>query len=598
MITTRRLTALLVSLLLLLSSTACGGGGTNGGSGGADPTAAQTTTAGAQATQAQATQAQTTQEQTTEDVTTEMSGTESPLPGASAPGPFGKFDPPITISWAVSSKAVHQFKDGDTYEDNIWSRMFLDRLGIQLDVSFIADGSSGAFDNKMNMQLAAGDLPDIIRGPGYQFFIQAYEAGYLADITDVFNEYASDYLMECDEKYPSFRASASIDGRRYGIGSLYDTHADAKVLWIRDDWLENLGMEAPKTIEELYDLAYAFTYNDPNQNGVNDTFGLGLHNQLVTANYSTLLGLIGAWGIPGLNHSLYYRNDEGKMTFPYIEPGMKEALRFVQRMYKDGLIDPEFSVKSTAAIDDDIGEGKIGMHFGMQWGTWYPWNIVWQNESVKTRAYHIPTIDGITPKMGIGNPGGAGGVQAINSKCPYPEAIIKLLNVFMDTYNHWADEEKARIYIEDEQFAFSPVGANEPQEPVWGPLLFEAQQKGTSEGLASRLTFHYDKIMGFENGTNTGSDAYGLWGQYKLGGSVQIIMEQYLPNNMLVMDIKGLIIPDSYIDYTSVLEAITLQAFTEIIMGADIDNFDKYVQDWLNAGGQSILDDLDALYPG
>ena len=103
--------------------------------------------------------------------------------------------------------------------------------------------------------------------------------------------------------------------------------------------------------------------------------------------------------------------------------------------------------------------------------------------------------------------------------------------------------------------------------------------------------------MGFENGTNTGSDAYGLWGQYKLDGSVQIIMEQYLPKGWLVMDVKGLDIPESYIDYTSVLEAITLQAFTEIIMGADIDNFDKYVQDWLSAGGQTILDDLDRLYP-
>jgi putative aldouronate transport system substrate-binding protein len=128
-------------------------------------------------------------------------------------------------------------------------------------------------------------------------------------------------------------------------------------------------------------------------------------------------------------------------------------------------------------------------------------------------------------------------------------------------------------------------------------LLFEAQKKGTSEGLASRLTFHFDKILGFENGTNTGSDAYGLWGQYKLGGSVQIIMEQYLPSDMRGMNIVGIDIPDSYIDYTSVLEAITLQAFTEIIMGADIDNFDKYVQDWLNAGGQAILNDLDALYP-
>jgi len=230
-----RLTALLVAILFMFSAVACGGGGSN-----QPATQAATTTAAPSTTQAaadavddesvedaaqDATETATTaaaQAATTAAATAAVSAGEAePL------GPFGKYDPPITISWAVSSKAVHQFKNGDTYEDNIWSRMFLDRLGIQLEVAFIADGASGAFDNKMNMQLAAGDLPDIIRGPGYQFFVQAYEAGYLADITDAFDEYASDYLRECDEKYPSFKAAASVDGRRFGIGSLYDTHADA-----------------------------------------------------------------------------------------------------------------------------------------------------------------------------------------------------------------------------------------------------------------------------------------------------------------------------------------------------------------------------------
>lgn len=567
----KKLTAIALMLILIVGLAACNGGTPTQT---AQPTSAATAGAGSA-----------------------TDGAADPEePGGATEGPFGKYDPPIEISWAVSTSAVQQFKDGDTYDDNIWSRLFLDRLGIQLRVAFTADGSTDAFNNKMNMQLAAGDLPDIIKGSGYTFFKQAYDAGYLADITDVFDEYASDYLKECDENYSSFGSYPSIDGRRYGLGSFNDTRADAQLLWIRDDWLENTGKEAPTTMEELYELAYAFTYEDPDGDGQNNTFGLGLNNGLLTTNYCTLLGFVGSYGIPGMGHSLFYRNDEGNMTFPYIEPGMKDALAYVQKLYADGIIDPEFSVKDAATLEGDIAEGKIGMAFGMQWGTWLPWNIVWQNEGVKTRAYPIPEMSGVTPKMGVGNPAG-GNITAISASCEHPEALIKIANVFMDTYNVWADPETSRIYIEDEQYRFSPVVLTEPQEPVWGPMLEEALKRGTSDGLADRLLSHYEKVSGFEDGTNTGSDAYGLWGQYNIGASVPIIMNEYVPKGYIVQNIIGVEQPQSFIDYNSVLEAITLQAFTEIIMGADINTFDQYVQDWLGAGGQAILDELEGLYP-
>src|SRR5690606_40530230 len=55
---------------------------------------------------------------------------------------------------------------------------------------------------------------------------------------------------------------------------------EATYIWIRTDWLDNLGLEAPRTIDDLLKISKAFTTKDPDQNGEDDTYGLMLSNYL------------------------------------------------------------------------------------------------------------------------------------------------------------------------------------------------------------------------------------------------------------------------------------------------------------------------------
>ena len=73
-------------------------------------------------------------------------------------------------------------------------------------------------------------------------------------------------------------------------------------LLIRKDWLDNLGLEVPTTLDELFDVMYAFTYNDPDGNGKNDTWGYGAFIEETT--YESYPGrrfepLMGAFGVEG-----------------------------------------------------------------------------------------------------------------------------------------------------------------------------------------------------------------------------------------------------------------------------------------------------------
>jgi putative aldouronate transport system substrate-binding protein len=527
-------------------------------------------------------------------------GRETPSPGTQAGDlePLGKYSPPITLTWGVSSSAVQQFKGGDTYDDNIWSRKFREDLGIDLKVAFSADGSSGAYENQVTLAITAGDVPDILRISNYRLFEQGVQAGLWADLTTIYDQYADDWMQMIKRKYPSAFDYATVNGRLYGIPPLNDNRQYGALLWIRDDWLQKLNRKAPATIAEMVELARAFTFNDPDGNGRNDTYGLAINSDLVSDNFAYLHGIFNAFGVPAFTHTMYYRNPDGKMTYAYLDPRSKDALRLVAQMYKEGLIDPEFTVKDVNKIAEDIVSGRAGMEYGHQYGTWWPWNGLFSATGVLAHPYAIPTQAGITPQIAYPSNVAGGEITVISAKAKNPEALVKMFNLYNQTVNPDMSDEVYAIYDADEQWRFAPAWINEPQESNYQPLLQAAFDKGSPEGMPQNLISRYNQIIDFSSGINKSTDAYGLWGQYANEGAMYIIMNNYVPNGWMKESILGALWPQSLIDADASLQKITVQAFTEIINGTrPVDYYDTYVQSWLRAGGQQVLDDLEKLYP-
>ena len=142
---------------------------------------------------------------------------------------------------------------------------------------------------------------------------------------------------------------------------------------------------------------------------------------------------MGAYGVPCYGpNGAFYCDDEGKMTYAYLHPGMKDALAVVRQLYEEGCIDPEFIVKDVDTMETDIINGKIGMMYHMNWGTWHPFNLSYQESGVITRPYPIPTVEGIEPRMGIQS-NKTGDLFMVNANCEHPEAIIKILNLYNQT---------------------------------------------------------------------------------------------------------------------------------------------------------------------
>lgn len=150
------------------------------------------------------------------------------------------------------------------------------------------------------------------------------------------------------EKYPLTKALLENDAVSQTVHGMYDGYyflpkpdsadpniykAERKGIFIRTDWLENLGLEMPTTWEEFYNVAHAFTHDDPDGNGVNDTFGL-TGDGMGTLRYF--------FSSTGVSNIYWNRDADGNWFFGPMDDRNIEILEWLRKMYEDGSIDPDF----------------------------------------------------------------------------------------------------------------------------------------------------------------------------------------------------------------------------------------------------------------
>lgn len=216
--------------------------------------------------------------------------------------------------------------------------MIQDQFGINL-----IQSETNYYQNEFTVtQLAAvdGTLPefftaDILYYP--QLITQFIPEELVAEIPE-----------EMVEKYPAVKELLENDAVAQLVKSMYGGYyflpkpdsadptiylAERKGLFIRKDWLEAVDMEMPTTWEELYEVCHAFTYNDPDGNGVNDTYGL-TGDGMGTLRYF--------FASTGSANRYWNKDEEGNWYFGALADENIEVLEWMRKMYEDGSLDPDF----------------------------------------------------------------------------------------------------------------------------------------------------------------------------------------------------------------------------------------------------------------
>ncbi|WP_462409460.1 extracellular solute-binding protein [Neobacillus sp. Marseille-QA0830] len=198
------------------------------------------------------------------------------------------------------------------------------------------------YPDKFSITLASGDLPDIMVSASS--YVKAAQSGEFWDV----GKYIDDY-PNLKKLNPIIRQNASINGTLYGIPRIRALGRNG--IMIRKDWLDKLGLQEPKTTDDLYKILVAFKNDDPDGNGKDDTYGMTVSQfSGPWDNIQTWFGVPNEWGV-----------EKGKLK-PYFEfPEYQEALDYFKKLFDEGLINKDFAAMPPSKWYDDIQNNKAGV---------------------------------------------------------------------------------------------------------------------------------------------------------------------------------------------------------------------------------------------
>lgn len=207
------------------------------------------------------------------------------------------------------------------------------------------------YEEKLNITLAGGDLPHVMvvqgKSPG---FVKNANAGAFWELSD----YLEDYPNLVSEA-PAIEKNASVNGEIFGVYRARDAMRTAVIL--RKDWLEALNLEAPTNVDELYEVAKAFTEQDPDGNGVADTYGLIVPKWPGTINTNSPYDVISTWFGSGNG----WTEQDGKLAPNFTTDEFIEANKYIKKFVDEGLINGDYATMDSATWNDPFFNGKGGI---------------------------------------------------------------------------------------------------------------------------------------------------------------------------------------------------------------------------------------------
>jgi putative aldouronate transport system substrate-binding protein len=497
-----------------------------------------------------------------------------------------KYDPPIEMSSVTSVNATVKFLEGNDIYNNIWTRTYENLLGIKLNYKWVVDGSM--YEQKLGLSINSGDIPDMFVVSPAQL-LTYHEAGLLTDLTSIYEAEASSITREILAQDPIALKSATIDGKLWGIPLTDASVTSASVLWIRQDWLDRLGIAAPESIEDVLDISRRFTEDDPDGNGVDDTIGLAVGKSL----WGSIAGLQGFFNGFHAYPGIWFERDGG-LVYGSVQPEMRSVLLALQRLYADGQIDREFGVKDVNQVTETIAKGKCGMEFGVWWNPYHPLNLSQQNDpDAFWSAYAIPSIDETPAKSQYSS--AIWSFLVIRDGYEHPEALIRMVNFWMDNIIRSQDDNVRRIFLGDIDapdvvlYKYTPVVLWEPNASIeGGRKLRAALAKHDPSGLDLDTQWRYRIIQAyFEQGIK---EAWVEVATNGPNGSIPVL-EGVLEDRGILNRFYGTPTP-TMAEKLPTLQTMEAEMITKVIMGSSIDLFDHFVEDWYRLGGAEIVEEV------
>lgn len=308
----------------------------------------------------------------------------------------------------------------NNYNESLMYQELEKRTGVHIEFQHPAVGSAG---EQFNLMIASGNLPDMIEtnwlnypgGPE-----KAIADNIIIPLNDLIERHAPNYKAFLDQN-PEIRKQVLTDnGTHYvfpaiGVGS----YSVSNGLMLRRDWLEELSLEVPETIEEWAHVLRGFK----EKKGAEFPLSILINDLL----YAELFN--GAFGIG----SQFYV-DGGKVKYGPYEEAFRSYLELLNQWYEEGLLDPDFAIQDSQALDSKVLNGQtgafrawigsgMGKYFNAVEGKDTTFDLVGAPYPVMNKGEEPKFINSVFEYRGDGS-------VAITTANKNPEASVKWLDYF------------------------------------------------------------------------------------------------------------------------------------------------------------------------
>jgi len=401
------------------------------------------------------------------------------------------------------------------------------RTGLKIQFeSVLTTGADGSQDlTKINAMLSSGDLPDAFMGiPFTQAQLSLYgQQGLFVALDDYINTYAPMTQQEMKD-YADIRSlTAGTDNKLYsmpGVNDCYQCHYGAGRAWIKQAYLDKIGMKMPTTTDELHQVLLEFKNKNPS--GKSDFVPLTAGQSDPIDNYFMQPFVYN----PG-STALWVVLDNDKLSFVANTDGWRDGLKYLRQLFDDGIITEQTFTMTGTELQTLGNKSLIGVARNFWWGSFY--NPLPLDADAPWRDYvALPPVKG---------PGGQ--QNALWDYYNYKTNGLQITSSWSDRalLVQWSDYqmdldaiEWAYNGVKDDNWSYSKQGAKgiDGQQAVWNQKVWPAPQ-GTSWNQYSTMYRSLDFRNGQQVDTGAPPPAAGLYNVGKYYDPYKPSQDKQLP---------------------------------------------------------------------
>lgn len=508
--------------------------------------------------------------------------------------PFGRYPEEVIYTLGkMTGMNNSNLPKGDTYEDNGYTRYLKKQLNIQNKDVFEA-GENDNYQETVSMTIASRELPDVMVVNDMEMLQLLVDNDLIEDLTQVYEDCTSSRIKDIYNSYGSeILDNVTFDGK---LMALPETNIDdgPSLCWLRKDWMDKLGLDAPKTVEDVENIVHEFVQKDPGGNGKGETVGLVCDDELTGGcgySYEYQNDII--FASFGAFPKQWIYNKDGEVVYGSVQNEAKAALGKLRQMYQQGTLDNNFLMRESSNIIELIVSGKCGSFFGPWWSPNNPlMSAMQKNPNAEWQPYLIQTDKDGQTSFASQNPNDK--YVVVRKGYKHPEIVMKIVSVLFDDLRY--DEEDVR---EMERYYQDNV------DPTARPLAINVDYKDA-------LMRCYDSLKDAIQGRKKLEDLGLLEGAYYISCSKYIDRKKDTSAQKSWEDwaayasrmtacsvlrkgqtrqVKSLFFGETKTMKSNWwrLEELEKKAYLEIVTGQKpLSYFDEFVKEWNRQGGEKI----------